>query len=107
MPLKKGKSKKTVASNIKKGMKEYKETGKTFKGHKPKSKKAAQKQVVAAALASAGKTKKKNLKESVDIAKFISAISTKNYAEANKYLKAVIEDKIMNRINSAVQQPLF
>lgn len=105
MPLKKGTSKKTVAANIKKGMKEYREMGKTFKGHKPKSKKAAQKQVVAAALASAGKTK--NLKESALIANFINAIFEKNYTEANKYLKCAIEDKLQARINNALNQPLF
>lgn len=51
--------------------------------------------------------KKKVVKESSNIRAFITAISTKKYAEANKYLKAVIEDKIKNRIDQAVNNPLF
>lgn len=41
------------------------------------------------------------------ISKFVAAVSGKNYAEANKYLKAVIEDKIKARIAKAINQPLF
>jgi len=58
MPLKKGKSKKTVQKNIKELMKSYKKT-KKIGTSKPKSKKAAQKQAVAIALTSAGKKQPK------------------------------------------------
>ena len=51
--------------------------------------------------------KSKLVKESAGIKDFIAAISGKKYALANKYLKAVIEDKIKNRIENAVDKPLF
>tara|TARA_R100001163_G_scaffold19407_2_gene17080 strand:- start:880 stop:1026 length:147 start_codon:yes stop_codon:yes gene_type:complete len=41
------------------------------------------------------------------IIKFIQELSTKNYAEAHKYLKSVIEDKITKKINNATEKPLF
>lgn len=53
------------------------------------------------------KTKKKVVKESADIKGFIAAISGKKYALANKYLKAVINSKIQNRISSSLNEPLF
>jgi hypothetical protein len=50
---------------------------------------------------------KKVLKDSVEISQFITAVSSKNYAQANKYLKGIIEAKLQNRINSALNEPLF
>lgn len=50
---------------------------------------------------------KKTLKESKEIVSFISAISSKKYALANKYLKSVINSKIQNRIKSSLNEPLF
>jgi hypothetical protein len=41
------------------------------------------------------------------IHKFISALSSKNYAAANKYLKSAIESKLKNRINNQLDTPLF
>ena len=41
------------------------------------------------------------------IIKFIQELSSKNYAEAHKYLKSVIEDKITKKINNATEKPLF
>lgn len=41
------------------------------------------------------------------ISKFISAVSDKNYAEANKYLQSAVEDKLMTRIDNATDKPLF
>lgn len=41
------------------------------------------------------------------ITQFISAISDKNYADAHKYLKGAIEDKIINKIDTATEKPLF
>lgn len=58
MPLKKGKSKKTVSANIGTVLSEYKSSGKIGK-NKPRSEAAARRQAVAIALNKAGKTKKK------------------------------------------------
>jgi ribosomal protein L22 len=46
-------------------------------------------------------------KEKLKIIKVIEHISKKNYAEAHKYLKSVIEDKIAKKINRASEKPLF
>lgn len=56
MPLKKGKSDETVSDNISELMKSYKKDGK-IGSSKPGSKKKAQKQAVAIALSTAGKSK--------------------------------------------------
>jgi hypothetical protein len=61
MPLKKGKSKKVVSSNIKELVDKFKKTGKIGTS-KPKSKKKAIKQAVAIALSKAGKSRKKKKK---------------------------------------------
>lgn len=62
----------------------------------------------AAAIAkSKKKAKAKALKESSDIAQFIYAISSKNYAQANKYLVRVVESKLCERIDQAINTPLF
>jgi hypothetical protein len=60
MPLKKGKSQKTISKNIETEMKKYKKTGKIGKGSEPKSKKEATKQAAAIAYSKAGKSKKIN-----------------------------------------------
>lgn len=52
-------------------------------------------------------SKEKKLTESTDIVEFISAISSKNYAQANKYLQGIIEDKLQQRISDALNEPLF
>ena len=62
--------------------------------------------------ATKGKSKKegknkKVVKENVLIANFIKCVSEENYAEANKYLKQVIEDKLMKRISQAIKPTLF
>ena len=51
--------------------------------------------------------KKKVIKENVLISNFIKCVSEENYAEANKYLKQVIEDKIMKRISQSIKPTLF
>jgi len=51
--------------------------------------------------------KKKVIKENVLIANFIKCISKEKYAEANKYLKQVIENKLMKRISQAMKPTLF
>jgi hypothetical protein len=58
MPLKKGKSKKVISSNIGELVDTYKDKGKIGTSH-PKSKKAAVKQAVAIAYAKAGKGKRR------------------------------------------------
>jgi len=58
MPLKKGRSKKTIAKNIATMIGEYRKGGKLGTS-KPKSKKAYIKQAVAIAYAKAGKSRKK------------------------------------------------
>jgi hypothetical protein len=58
MPLKKGKSDKTVSSNIKMLMDEYKNSGRIGTSS-PESSKMAQRQAVAIALSEAGKSKPK------------------------------------------------
>jgi len=41
------------------------------------------------------------------LTRFISAISDKNYASAHKYLKSAVETKLIDRVNSATETPLF
>lgn len=53
------------------------------------------------------KKKKTPITESKGIVAFINAISNKNYAQANKYLKGVIEDKLQQRISASLNEPLF
>lgn len=38
---------------------------------------------------------------------FVMSVFTKNYAAANKYLTAAIDNKIKNRVAKAATQPLF
>lgn len=85
----------------KKSKKDYDGDGKIespaeeYKGSKDKAiKKAKRKKVV-------------KVEESKDIKNFISAISGKKYALANKYLKSVINSKLQQRIKSSLNEPLF
>ena len=43
-------------------------------------------------------SQKDTQKENTNINKFISQVSQKNYAEANKYLQAALEGKFKSRI---------
>ena len=54
-----------------------------------------------------GKTVNNCVKESNDISKFIEAVLLKNYAEANKRLKDVVETKLAEKIKSELNTPLF
>jgi len=45
--------------------------------------------------------------EEVKIVKFIEHISNKNYAQAHKYLKSIIGDKLTTKISKAAEKPLF
>lgn len=63
MPLKKGRSKKTISKNISELVRKFKKSG-TIGNSKPKSKKRAIKQAVAIALSKAGKSRKRKKKKS-------------------------------------------
>lgn len=77
-------------------------------GNKKESAKKAAKDVKKAKKKVPAKKKnKKVVKENVLISNFIKCISEENYAEANKYLKQAIEDKIMKRISQSVSSTLF
>jgi hypothetical protein len=52
-------------------------------------------------------TEKVNRPCKADIRKFIGCVSDENYAEANKYLKAAVTSKVLDRIEKATTQPLF
>lgn len=58
MPLKKGRSKKTISKNIATSLREYKKRGKIGKS-RPKSAAKARRQAVAIAYAKAGKSRRK------------------------------------------------
>lgn len=74
MPLKKGTSSKTVSSNIKKEIKQYKKTGKIGTS-KPKTLEAARKQAVAIALQAAGKSKKTNESFNLYVSRLLESIN--------------------------------
>jgi len=46
-------------------------------------------------------------KQRTKISKFIEEVSNKNYAQAHKYLKSLVEDKITKKIDKATDKPLF
>jgi hypothetical protein len=71
----------------------------------PGSKKVAKKQTKRATRAEGKKVKEED-EESL-IGKFITAISSKNYAHAHKYLQSVVNKKIESRINKTTSKPLF
>ena len=110
MPLKKGKSKKTISKNIETEMKQYKKTGK-IGASKPKSKKKAKEQSVAIAFSKArqcgakipktppkAKSKKKSVvKESFD--GFIKHLLKESFGLLKK--KVVEEKKDKDPVDSA------
>jgi hypothetical protein len=53
------------------------------------------------------KKNKKIVKENTLIANFIKCVSEENYAEANKYLKQVVEAKLQAKISQAIKPTLF
>lgn len=54
-----------------------------------------------------GKSKIKEEDEETQISKFISSLSTKNYAQAHKYLTSVVNSKIQSRISDVARKPFF
>ena len=101
MPLKKGKSKKTISKNIETEMKQYKKTGKIGTS-KPKTKKKAQKQAVAVALSKAKKSgakipkKKSVVKESFD--NYIKHLVKESFGLLKK---KVVEEKSDSKIDNS------
>jgi hypothetical protein len=51
--------------------------------------------------------RKETFDENTDIRKFIDCILTKNYADANKYIKQAVETKLQARIEKEISTPLF
>jgi ribosomal protein S3AE len=53
------------------------------------------------------KQESQKMTERQKIIQFIDAVSSQNYAQANKYLQSTVEDKIAKRIKSATEKPIF
>lgn len=45
---------------------------------------------------------KKTSSEKVGISKFVLSLNEKNYAQANKYLRKILESKLNKRINKII-----
>lgn len=41
------------------------------------------------------------------LSRFITSVATNDFAQANKYLKSIIENKLLNKINTFKSKPLF
>ncbi len=95
MPLLPGK--KNFGKNVSELENKFKKTGKIGTSH-PANKEKAEKQAEAIAYSEEGKGK--TIKES-SIPNFISAMTQKNYASANKYLKQAVMEKVKTKINKA------
>ena len=54
-----------------------------------------------------GNYNKYNMQERVNLVKFLKQLNEKNYAEAHKYLKKVMESKLVNRIAKNKNVRLF
>ena len=92
-----------MAKKLAKKKKDYDKDGKVEAPEKEY--KGAKSKAIAKAI---GKKKKKApITESEGVVAFINAISSKNYARANKYLHSVIEDKLQQRISASLNEPLF
>lgn len=55
----------------------------------------------------AKKSIKKKITESGEIVNFLTAVSQKNYSEANKYLQNVVDLKLKAKIGPALKEKLF
>ncbi|MBC8416886.1 hypothetical protein H8E06_00975 [bacterium] len=45
--------------------------------------------------------------EKCKIQQFIGSVTEKNYAQANKYLKEVLDSKMRTRISQVTNKPIF
>ena len=50
---------------------------------------------------------KKQTSEAINIKQFIQSVNEKNYAAADKYLKAAVEHKLLQRMNKQKQNNIF
>ena len=41
------------------------------------------------------------------LSRFITSVATNDYASANKYLKSIIENKLLKKLNNFKNKPLF
>lgn len=73
--------------------------------HSPKHKASKMKKGVKKSQAKKSKNKKMN--ENTIISSFLRYIAEKNYAEANKYLRGLVEQKIKNRIAQSISPNIF
>jgi len=109
MPLKKGKSKKTISKNIKGEMKKYEKTGKIGTS-KPKTKKKAQKQSVAIALSKARESgakipkKKSGKPDYLDFDKDGNKKEPMKKALKDKKKKSVVKESFDKYINLLVKE---
>ena len=90
--------------------KQMKKTGKaTFKGPEVKERKhfAPASQTHKPKKGKGSYNRNKKFDENVNIAKFIDAILTKNYASADKYIKQAVESKLEDKIKQELSTPLF
>ena len=49
----------------------------------------------------------RKLTEKAAIAKFVDAVTSKNYSSAHKYLVGIVDKKLKKQINSQLDKPLF
>ena len=42
--------------------------------------------------------------QKVKIAQFLKALNEKNYAQAHKYLKSIVNEKVAQRVNKAIEK---
>lgn len=90
--------------------KQMKKTGKaTFKGPEVKERKkfAPATKVESPKRGKGSYNRKETFDENTNIAKFIDAIFTKNYADADKYIKQAVESKLQSKIEQELTTPLF
>jgi len=88
--------------------KQFKEKGKAvFDGPKVKQRKKFAPVTKVEKSKKEYKRKKETFDESVDISMFLDNLISKNYAEADKYIKRVIDSKIQERIARELNTPLF
>lgn len=50
---------------------------------------------------------KQNINTRPQLSRFITSVAVNDYASANKYLKSIIENKLLNKINTFRTKPLF
>lgn len=114
---KQNKSKKPSRDTIRKGeedeqsiSKQMKTSGKaTIKGPQVKDRKrfAPPTKVDSPKKGKGSYNRKETFDESTDISKFIECILTKNYADADKYIKQAVESKLQQKIEQELSTPLF